>query len=1571
MGFSHSSPSMRWRTAPHALAAALLLWLSMAAIAASAAAPEPAGRILRSLGVVEAVAPDGTVRRLRRQDPIYSGDTLRTGPRGRAQLRFTDRGLMSLRPDTELSIDDYEFRESAPAQGRQQLTVTRGGFRAMTGRVASNNRAAYSARTPLGVIGVRGTIWRLGLLAGDMLLGVDDGTIDVTVTVGPNAGSTYGFGEGENFNYVVITSDGEVNGMVEPPSGLDSSPEIDESGDDGEDGGSSGSEEESGGGLGEASDAGDAGAGGESGDALVSVVATATDPNQNAIINPSQTDDGDIATEFSPLQSVLSPEDRAAIIADTRIGIIAGIGTDSVGADGQPLADPGIGLGLTLASQRADGEPLLAGAFGEEALEELLLNTPRDELLAAAQAFLTGASSPPGPIFGGERTFLPAGGEAGVVWGSFSQPSNVFLSDVNRSLFAPTISDNDLLFALGTPSDIATLQGTRFYIPVDSRAASTGGFLVTDIEAETFIDFGTGFVTGILDVKLADEATPGTDLFAYIVDFETQLVGGLLGDANLVAAELIDLQNNLAQLPFDGEISGFLTDSTAGDVGAFVNLAFAYQSPGRSDLNVHGLVLLGISPTPPDALTPAEAALLGAGFGYVESFCCFDGNTFAGLITDPRLTQGQDTIIGGGALDPFDPAFNNFPPAIILRQGELDVVNYREFPTVGTNAELSTFEWQGFTPETSGGIFDSLTGEQITPLIGNVQVLAGRIADIANLTGTATFTLDSLTQGFYVIENGPADVIQAADISFDVDFGTAEITNGFAFLSIGSSDPAAPGGDGPVSPGIGASFLDAQFSGSVALANGNPFASLTVENGFFFDFDQIAGGTGIVDVDNSSLSGFFAGDGDVFNLAFNFITIEDPQAPPGDFLARTNFVGTAILTELDLALQPEEVLQLQEGRVFVAVECCTPFDSGTGFGPAGNPANQGDVLSTGGDFILGLNTDPLGEDLRAGDPGVLDATPEAIARLLRGSGFAELNQFVPPGLELVQGSWTFGDTGENGAILDSATGDLLEALDRTLLFNVAFPSTPGQLQMEALTRPLLTFSGDSSLGSPIIGATTLGGFSDSNITDIDPVFPFQPGSTVSFNVDANTGQVFNGHIFSTAAVFPGPGAPEEFGWELFFEGQLGFANGNTFIDAVLLGGTFDGDTPINLAESSLDFFIAGDSPANGSSFLAQGAFFVQTEPAQNFGGQVVTNAGTFSIGSDLLPETRLSVADASQLNNQRRSVVAVSDITRLGSGLDPVFDAQGVGGVLIGRGSVPTGNDDFFQGANRYQLVQARDPVTSVPLDDGMGNPQLVQANTARRGFFSQPFDFIVRQGTDPLNQAMELDFTADAVPTGGMSLPGFEVAWGRWDSSGSTDSAIIQFDPENGLNTVVLDRNLFFASVQPTPQSQMPTMGSFSYVSGGLNGIGDNLGSGLGAIGGGAGQNLPLDFLTAAFDLDFSTGLVSNGSIELAYQFSGTESRWTGSFDGFVNGAVADLQLQSLLLETFLGGSPLTTEIGDLTRSEIGGVFTGPAAERFVGGFNFVAEDSLLPGAFEGVSGVFILDQATLGTPPPMAPAP
>ena len=198
----------------------LVFWLWVLALATLAAEPEVAARATAILNKVEAISADGVARRLARGDLIYVGETLTTGPKGRAQLRFTDRGVMTLRPATRLSIDDYRYDPAAPALNRQNLSVDLGGFRAATGAVADSNREGYRVASPLGVVGVRGTNYEAVLTpSNNLVLGAYEGTIDVTSPTGNVAV----LGEGADFNFARVDSSGGVEYLLEPPEELASS----------------------------------------------------------------------------------------------------------------------------------------------------------------------------------------------------------------------------------------------------------------------------------------------------------------------------------------------------------------------------------------------------------------------------------------------------------------------------------------------------------------------------------------------------------------------------------------------------------------------------------------------------------------------------------------------------------------------------------------------------------------------------------------------------------------------------------------------------------------------------------------------------------------------------------------------------------------------------------------------------------------------------------------------------------------------------------------------------------------------------------------------------------------------------------------------------------------------------------------------------------------------------------------------------------------------------------------------------------------------------------------------------
>ncbi len=205
--------------APRIIATWALLAIALLLLANDARAEEEiAGRVLLTIGTPVAIGMDGSEQALQRGTAVRQGDTLRTGPSDRLQIRFTDGTRLAMRPDSEISVDDYAFSETAaPSEAQVSMSLNRGGFRTITGDIAERNPARYRVQTPYAVVGVRGTDWSAvidDLGEGDnLILGVNEGAIFAE----NNAGSI-DLGEGADFDFAVVRSFDEL------PEGLESMP---------------------------------------------------------------------------------------------------------------------------------------------------------------------------------------------------------------------------------------------------------------------------------------------------------------------------------------------------------------------------------------------------------------------------------------------------------------------------------------------------------------------------------------------------------------------------------------------------------------------------------------------------------------------------------------------------------------------------------------------------------------------------------------------------------------------------------------------------------------------------------------------------------------------------------------------------------------------------------------------------------------------------------------------------------------------------------------------------------------------------------------------------------------------------------------------------------------------------------------------------------------------------------------------------------------------------------------------------------------------------------------------------
>lgn len=137
---------------------AAMMWL------AAANAAESAGTVVAFKGDVSATDPAGSSRDLQKDDPIHVGDTVRTGAGGYVVIEFVDGAKATVRPESELTIDQYAY---GTADDGAVMNLVKGGLRAVTGSIAQERPDSYKVQTNVATLGVRGTEFSLRLCEQD------------------------------------------------------------------------------------------------------------------------------------------------------------------------------------------------------------------------------------------------------------------------------------------------------------------------------------------------------------------------------------------------------------------------------------------------------------------------------------------------------------------------------------------------------------------------------------------------------------------------------------------------------------------------------------------------------------------------------------------------------------------------------------------------------------------------------------------------------------------------------------------------------------------------------------------------------------------------------------------------------------------------------------------------------------------------------------------------------------------------------------------------------------------------------------------------------------------------------------------------------------------------------------------------------------------------------------------------------------------------------------------------------------------------------------------------------------
>jgi len=151
-------------------AATLLLALLLAAPSHA----KQAGSVIFVKGavMVERAAPVS----LAKGDDVLVDDTISTAVAARTQLLMLDGAKIAIRPNSRLKIEEYAYAQAAAAStqaeiatvsDRSVMSLIKGGFRTITGVIGKADETAYEVRTPVGVLGIRGTDYTAVLCLAD------------------------------------------------------------------------------------------------------------------------------------------------------------------------------------------------------------------------------------------------------------------------------------------------------------------------------------------------------------------------------------------------------------------------------------------------------------------------------------------------------------------------------------------------------------------------------------------------------------------------------------------------------------------------------------------------------------------------------------------------------------------------------------------------------------------------------------------------------------------------------------------------------------------------------------------------------------------------------------------------------------------------------------------------------------------------------------------------------------------------------------------------------------------------------------------------------------------------------------------------------------------------------------------------------------------------------------------------------------------------------------------------------------------------------------------------------------
>ena len=114
------------------------------------------GEVSTVSGTAKATRLDGTTTNLNAGDPVFQGDTIETEGSGAVGLVFLDKTTLSLSDGGKMVLDELVY-DAATGTGSMAVDMLEGAFSFVSGEIAKTGPDAMEVKTPVAVIGIRGT----------------------------------------------------------------------------------------------------------------------------------------------------------------------------------------------------------------------------------------------------------------------------------------------------------------------------------------------------------------------------------------------------------------------------------------------------------------------------------------------------------------------------------------------------------------------------------------------------------------------------------------------------------------------------------------------------------------------------------------------------------------------------------------------------------------------------------------------------------------------------------------------------------------------------------------------------------------------------------------------------------------------------------------------------------------------------------------------------------------------------------------------------------------------------------------------------------------------------------------------------------------------------------------------------------------------------------------------------------------------------------------------------------------------------------------------------------------------